>query len=65
MTFVVTGDIADVSDMEAMIKTAFQNMTNPENAGVDPDLGSIDSSTIENGEPDEQLRASLIQMRKN
>ena len=60
MTFVVTGDIADVSDMEAMIKTAFQNMTNPENAGVDPDLGSIDTSTNENGEPDEQLRAKVL-----
>ncbi|MBK1881006.1 insulinase family protein [Luteolibacter pohnpeiensis] len=42
MTFVVVGDI-DPAEMEKRIKDSFSSMTNPDNAGADPDLGPIHS----------------------
>jgi len=42
MTFVVVGDI-DVDAMEKRIVDTFSSMTNPEEPGKDPDLGSIDT----------------------
>jgi zinc protease len=40
MTFVVVGDI-DVKEMQATIEKNFSSMTNPVDAGKDPDLGPI------------------------
>jgi len=40
MTFVVVGDI-DPKVMEDRIKTTFESMQNPEQAGAEPDLGKV------------------------
>ncbi len=40
MTFIVVGDIAP-KEMQAMIEATFSTMTNPANAGKEPDLGLI------------------------
>ena len=40
MTFVVVGD-TDPAAMEARIRKTFGDLTNPENPGADPDLGSV------------------------
>ena len=40
MTFIVVGDI-DPKEMQAKIETTFSSMTNPANAGPNPDLGPI------------------------
>lgn len=40
MTFVVVGDV-DPAAMEARIRETFSSLTNPENPGSDPDMGSV------------------------
>ena len=40
MTFIVVGDI-DAKEMQAKIEGTFSSMTNPPNAGPDPDLGKV------------------------
>ena len=40
MTFIVVGDI-DAKEMQAKIEGTFSSMTNPPNAGPNPDLGTV------------------------
>jgi zinc protease len=40
MTFIVVGDV-DPAEIMGKIETAFSSMTQPENAGIDPDLGPV------------------------
>ncbi len=40
MTFIVVGDI-DPKEMQAKIEGAFSSMTNPANAGPNPDMGTV------------------------
>ena len=40
MTFIVVGDV-DQATIEARIRETFGSLTNPENPGADPDMGSV------------------------